>query len=91
MVMPVRAGETLFASVWLDPANPPRRIGIEWEDLKAHWHQASWGELVPLPAPGVWTRLEMPAATLGLEGETVMGLSLTVEGGRAAFERVGRR
>ncbi|MFP5246263.1 MAG: discoidin domain-containing protein, partial [Thermoanaerobaculia bacterium] len=67
-------------------------------------YRAYWGEdlipfgadgnatrmrLGPLPAPGVWTRLEMPASLFNLEGKTLHGAAFTIWDGRAWFDRVG--
>ncbi len=67
-------------------------------------HRAYWGaDSVPwgtdgtdsrrymgaLPAAGGWVRLEVPAALVGLEGETVNGMAFTLYNGSAAFDRAG--
>jgi hypothetical protein len=100
----VAPGDTLFAYVYLDPANPPRAIQLTWcaEDWE---HRAYWGDNVfdegvdggpgrkrlgPLPATGQWVRLEIPAAAVGLEGKTAIGMGFTLFDGRATWDRAGR-
>ncbi|MEI7701215.1 MAG: DUF1549 domain-containing protein, partial [Planctomycetia bacterium] len=76
----IGSGDKLFAWVWLDPANPPKTIMLQFND--GTWeHRAFWGEdriafgsgdvpghraLGPLPATGQWVRLEVDAAHVGL-------------------------
>jgi tetratricopeptide (TPR) repeat protein len=97
----VRPGDRLFAHVRLDAESPPREISIEWSDTDRSWeHRAFWGEdeavssgrvrVGPLPAPGQWVRLEVPASSLGLEGKAIRGMSFTALDGRAAWDHVGR-
>ncbi len=100
----VFSGDTLFANVYLDPANVPQEIMLSWND--GHWeHRAYWGAnllsygtentngrryIGPLPTAGQWVRLEVPAALVGLAGSTVQGLSFTLYGGRATWEVAGK-
>lgn len=97
-------GERLFAHVRLDPANPPRQIVLQWND--GTWdHRAYWGEnriewgvdgqasrrwVGPLPEPGVWTRLAVPASAVGLEGRVVRGMAFALFGGRADWGVAGK-
>ena len=40
--LPVAVGDTLFAYVYLDPANPPSEVMLQWND--GSWeHRAYWG------------------------------------------------
>jgi hypothetical protein len=73
----VGAGDRLVAHVFLDPANPPKQIILQWHDASRSWdHRAYWGEnlapwgqdgtpsrlpMGPLPEAGKWVRLEVPA------------------------------
>ena len=100
----VGAGDVLFAYVYLDPANPPREVLLQWHD--GTWeHRAYWGDnLVPLPArsgpwnrymgplppTGQWVRLEVPAAAVELEGSTVDGMAFVLYDGRATWDRAGK-
>ena len=102
--MPVTTGDKLFAYVYLDPANPPTEIMISW--LAGNWeHRAYWGGdqitygtnatasrryVGNLPATGQWVRLEVPASQVGLEGQSVTGMSFSLFGGRATWDYAGR-
>ena len=100
----VLPGDTLFAQVYLDPANPPREIVIEWND--GCWeHRAFWGEnliqwgeygtsdrldMGALPPTRQWVRLEVPASALQLEGAILKGMRFTLYDGRATWDYTGR-
>jgi len=100
----VRTGDTLFAYVYLDPANVPRQVMLQWND--GSWeHRAYWGDNImtfgtegtasrkyvgPLPPAGRWTRLEVPAKRVGLQGRTLKGMAFTLYGGRAAWDYAGK-
>jgi len=101
----VAAGETLFAYVYLDPANPPRQIMLTWL-ADNHWeHRAYWGEnlidegvdgtagrrhIGPLPPTGRWIRLELPASAVGMENRRAYGMGFTLYDGRATWDRAGK-
>ena len=100
----VAAGDTLFAYVYLDPANPPREVMLQWND--GSWeHRAYWGAnligwgtdgtvsrryMGPLPAAGQWVRLAVPASQVGLEGRTLNGMAYTLYDGRATWDYAGK-
>lgn len=100
----VNAGDKLFTYVYLDPLNPPQEVMLQWLDGNANWVRAYWGEnridfgmpglpktyMGALPTRGRWIRLEVPAATLGLEGRSITGLAFTLDGGRATWDRAGK-
>src|SRR4030095_6549592 len=95
--LPVEVRDTLFAYVYLDPANPPSEVMLQWYD--GTWeHRAYWGaNLIPwgtdgtasrrsmgtLPATGQWVRL-------GLEGRTLTGMAFALYGGRATWDYAGK-
>jgi subtilisin family serine protease len=97
-------GDTLFTYVYLDPANPPREVMIEWND--GCWeHRAFWGEnliqwgeygtsdrldMGALPPTGQWVRLEVSASALQLEGAVLKGMSFMLYDGRATWDYAGR-
>jgi RHS repeat-associated protein len=101
----VNAGDTLYTWAWLDPANMPKQLMLQWND--GSWdHRAYWGEnRIPwgfdgtasrkyiggLPAGGGWVKLEVPASAVNLEGRTVKGMAFTLYGGRAAWDKAGKR
>jgi hypothetical protein len=97
-------GDKLFAYVYLDPADPPKEIMLQWND--GSWeHRAYWGEDVipwggtgtpsrlamgPLPQTGEWVRLEVEAAKVGLNpGAVVNGWAFTQQGGTTFWDKAG--
>ncbi|HTE83818.1 MAG TPA: hypothetical protein VK821_03730, partial [Dehalococcoidia bacterium] len=100
----VAVGDTLIAYVYLDPANPPSEVMLQWND--GSWeHRAYWGAnlinwgtdgtvsrryIGTLPAAGQWVRLAVPAAQVGLEGRTLNGMAYTLYGGRATWDYAGK-
>jgi hypothetical protein len=101
----VNSGDVMFTYVYLDPANPPRQVMMQWFD--GTWeHRAYWGESLlpwgtegtisrrymgPLPPLGQWIKLEVPASLVGLEGHVLNGMSFTLYGGRATWDHTGKR
>jgi mono/diheme cytochrome c family protein len=100
----VGSGDTLFAYVYLDPANPPKEIMLQWHT--GEWkHRAYWGDNVipwgkdnsgerrlvgPLPKKGEWVRLEVPAGKVGLKPGTVIGgWAFTQHGGTVYWDKAG--
>lgn len=100
----VGAGDRLYTYVYLDPANVPSEIMLQWYDgsweHRAYWgaNQISWGndgtesrqKMGQLPTPGQWVRLEVPASAVNLEGHTLSGMAFTLFGGRATWDRAGK-
>lgn len=101
----INTGDTLFAYVYLDPANPPEEVMLQWNDggweHRAYWgaNRIEWGinntesrrYMGTLPSAGQWVRLEVPASQVGLEGKTLNGMAFTLFGGRATWDRAGRK
>ncbi len=98
----VDRGESLFCWTMVDGQSPPRTVLIEWIEVSGARHGASWGsrdfpgaekfvDAGALPGPGDWSRLEVPAARLGVEGRVLAGMDWKVLGGAAIFDRVGKR
>jgi Domain of unknown function (DUF1929)/F5/8 type C domain len=100
----INTGDKLMAYVYIDPANLPSEIMLQWNDgtweHRAYWgaNFISWGVdgtnsrrfMGPLPAAGQWVRLEVPANLVGLEGRTLNGLAFSMYGGRATWDRAGK-
>lgn len=102
----INAGEKLVAYVYLNPANPPTEVMLQWHDSSGSWeHRAYWGAnnipwgaegtnsrryMGALPATGQWVRLEVLAAQVGLEGQTINGIAFTLYGGGATWDRAGK-
>lgn len=100
----VEAGDILVAYIYIDPANIPKEVMLQWND--GSWeHRAYWGEnLIPygnegtvsrqfvgaLPEVGKWVRLEVPAAAVGLEGRRITGMAFSLYGGRASWDAAGK-
>ena len=101
----IPAEAKIFAHVYLDPANPPRSIMLQF--FKAGWnHRVVWGDYdaIPwgaantaerlhmgdLPAQGQWVRLEVPVEKIGLAtGDLLTGFALTQFGGTVFWDHVG--
>jgi hypothetical protein len=100
----VEAGDRLFAYVYLDPANVPEEVMLQWNDgtwdHRAYWgaNKIEWGTngtasrryVGPLPAAGQWVRLEVPAGQVGLESRAVNGMAFSLYGRRATWDRAGK-
>jgi RHS repeat-associated protein len=105
--LPVAAGDKLVSYVYLNPANPPTQIMLQWHatdgsgwEHRAYWgaNQIPWGTdgtesrryQGPLPATGQWVRLEVDAASVGLEGRTISGIAYSQVGGQADWDHSGK-
>jgi hypothetical protein len=100
----VAVGDALFAYVYLDPANPPSEVMLQWND--GSWeHRAYWGanliawgadgtasrvNMGALPPSGQWVKLSVPASLLGLEGHTLNGMAFSLYNGRATWDYAGK-
>ena len=102
--MTVPTGATLFAYIYIDPANPPSEVMLQWNDGSGWNHRAYWGAnnltygangtvsrqyMGPLPAAGQWVKLTVPASAVGAEGQTMTGMAFTLFGGRATWDDAG--
>jgi len=101
----VGAGDTLFAYVYLDPADPPKALMLQFHT--SEWlHRANWGEedaiafgtkgtsqkllMGALPKLGEWVRLEIDAGKLELKpGAKIDGIAFTQFGGTVYWDRAG--
>jgi hypothetical protein len=103
--MQVNTGDTLFAWVYIDSANPPSEIMLAWNDGSSWEHRAYWGANTitdgtsgtagryhagPLPAVGTWVKLTVPASAVGLEGSAVGGMSFSLFNGGVTWDAIGR-
>lgn len=104
---PLKAGpgDVFFAYVYLDPANPPKEIMLQFND--GSWeHRAYWGDdlipfgsanspsrhsLGPLPKVGEWVRLEVAATDVGFISADVPinGMSFDQAAGRVYWDKAG--
>jgi|GEM_PF-5500352 len=100
----VNTGDNLFTYVYLDPANPPSEIMLQWTEGTTWEHRAYWGSNIvglgtdgtasrrfmgPLPPTGKWVRLEVPASSVGVEGLTLNGMAFSLYNGRATWDHTG--
>ena len=101
----VNAGDKLYTYAYIDPANPPTEVMLQWNDGTSWEHRAYWGadtvawgadqtpslyKVGALPAAGQWARLEVPASSVGLEGASITGMAFTLYGGRVSFDNSGK-
>ncbi len=100
----VSTGDTMFAYIYLDAANPPTELMLHWND--GSWdHRAYWGAnrisygtdgtagrryMGPLPQAGQWVRLDVPARQVNLEGSTVKGMTFSLYDGQATWDTAGK-
>jgi hypothetical protein len=99
----VGADDNLFVDVYLAPGHRPDAVVLEWNDGTSWEHRACWGADVPvgkadspsrrhvgpLPEAGKWVRLEVPAASVDLQGKNLRGLSFKTLGGQCAWSKAG--
>jgi hypothetical protein len=100
----VGPGDLLFANVYLDPADPPKEIMLQWNS--GDWkHRAYWGEnridwgadgtperkaMGPLPKAGEWVRLDVSVKDLKLKaGTEITGWAFTQFGGTVYWDKAG--
>ncbi len=100
----VDKGQILFASVYLDPKNPPKEIMLHWNDgsweHRAYWgaNKIDWGKdgsasrkrIGDLPEAGKWVRLEIPVGLVGLKpGAKLNGWAFTQFAGTVYWDQAG--
>ena len=100
----MNTGDTLVASVFLDPVNLPTQVMLQWNDgtweHRAYWgaSQLPWGvegtisrrNMGALPPAGQWVRLEVPASLVGLENRTLNGMAFSLFNGKATWDHAGK-
>ncbi len=96
--------DQLFAYVFLDPADPPETVQLQFND--GNWnHRAYWGadkghaagskgpanfRVGDMPKKGQWVRLEVPASAVGLKpGSALHGWAFTQFGGTTHWDKAG--
>ena len=98
----VKPDDTLFTHVFLDSANPPREIMLQWFDGLSWADAAYWGEnlmswasegsaryMGALPVVGQWARLEVPASSMSYDSRTFSGMKFVLFDGRATWDFSG--
>src|SRR5436309_3018399 len=89
----INPNDVLIASVYLDPANPPSSIMLQWKDATGWDHRAYWGADLfvgwgtgnndehrykgALPVAGQWFRLQVLPSEVGLAGATIDGMAFS--------------
>jgi hypothetical protein len=101
----IGVGDLLYAWVYLDQANMPSEIMLQWNDGTSWEHRAYWGantmgwgqdgtpsgmNMGRMPPAGSWVKLVVPAHAVGLEGKTVSGMAFTQKGGRVTWDQAGK-
>ncbi len=98
----LQASNLLYAYVYIDPANPPLEVMLQWHatdttgwyDHRAYWSAGPnymWAgvRVGDLPTAGTWTRLEIDAGSVGLSGRDIDGVAFSLYGGRATWDHAG--
>jgi uncharacterized membrane protein/mono/diheme cytochrome c family protein len=96
---PVSPKDVLFTYVYIDAANPPKEIMLQFHTGK-DWSRACWGEdvipfkpktnLGPLPKAGGWVRLDIPAEKIGFDKPDIIdGISFDQFGGKVYWDKSG--
>lgn len=101
----VNSGDILYAWVYLDPANMPSEVMLQWLSTTEGWNRAYWGANIidwgtdgtvsrryigSLPRGGGWVKLVVPSSAVGLENKVVVGMAFTLVGGRATWDKAGK-
>ncbi len=97
-------GDRFFAMVYLDPADPPAEIMLQFND--GGWeHRVFWGDdkidwgasgqpsrlrLGDLPETGKWVELDVPVEAVGFKKLSLInGMAFTQWGGKAHWDAAG--
>jgi trimeric autotransporter adhesin len=98
-------GDRLVVYALVDPCFPPREVMLQWKSGGSWEHRAFWGEdllgwgeagtpsrfyVGAIPPAGQWARFEIPAASVGLDGQTIDGIAFSLYDGRVWFDHVGK-
>jgi len=90
----------MFCYVYLYPNNLPAEIMLQFRTTSGATNRAYWGSdmitnfsrsfVGTIPKAGRWTRLEVSAASLGLQGQTLNGTTFSLFNGWSAWDRLGK-
>ena len=101
----VGTADVLFAYIYIDPNHLPTEVMLQWNDGSSWEHRAFWGAnnisygdlgtpssfyAGPLPPAGQWTRLQVSASQVGLQGSTLTGMAFSLFDGRATWDAAGK-
>jgi hypothetical protein len=98
--------DILTCWVFLNVSTPPAQVQLAWRDTTGNFgHRAFWGAdllgfgtlgtasrrfMGDLPPLGQWTRLEIPASLVDLEGRVLDGMSFDLFDGACDFNQAGK-
>jgi hypothetical protein len=89
-------GETLIFYALLHECVMPHSLRVRFQTTTGSSIGYSWGLNAsggpgdaPLPAAGVWTRYEVPAAQLGLEYQAIRTIDFSIDAGQVWIDHVG--
>ncbi|GMU91947.1 MAG: hypothetical protein AMXMBFR4_10050 [Candidatus Hydrogenedentota bacterium] len=99
----LRPDDVLYMYVFIEPTDAPRGFMLEWRLADSTEYRVYWGENVfamgsplenchdlgPLPEPGNWVRLTVPASTIGLEKGRIQSITIKQADGTAYWDRAG--
>lgn len=97
---PIYVGENLVSYVLTDSCSTPQEMRITWLTTYGEAGGVYWGteqpgdagllSMGPMPTPGHWTRLEVPARWVSLEERELATISLTHTGGAMWWDAIGK-
>jgi RHS repeat-associated protein len=95
--MSVTWGESLVFYILTNECMPPVKLLAQWGATDGTWGGAAWGQATgghlymgPMPTPGVWTRVEIPASQLNLETKSIRNFAIYAYDGQAWVDRIGK-
>lgn len=96
----VGASDTLYAYIYIDGANPPTEVMLQYR-VNPWWeHRAYWGanniplngvltRVGDLPPRGRWFKLAVPASQVDVVGSSIDGIGFVLYGGKVWWDRAG--
>ena len=95
--MSISSGDSLFAYVLLDTCNTASEVAITWNGTQgAYWGtphgwESGYAYMGPIPGtPGTWVRLEVPATTVNMQGQSLTALQFNWQDGQAWWDYAGK-
>jgi hypothetical protein len=95
--MPISSGDNLIAYVLIEPCHPATELAITWNGSQgAYWGtphgwESGYAFMGPIPAtPGVWQRLEVPATTVNMQGQSLTAIQFNWQDGQAWWDHAGK-
>jgi hypothetical protein len=95
--MAIASGDKLIAYVLLDNCNPASEVAVTWNGSQgAYWGtphgwESGYANMGPIPgAPGTWIRLEVPATTVNMQGQSLTAVQFNWQDGQAWWDFAGK-